>query len=86
MQVELNKGLGTEAASKIREELGFEEGPVPYDSEKLTAALEHKEVEAVRVFRLKKGMTVDVGGTRYKVTAVRDNGKITLRPFKARKD
>jgi hypothetical protein len=51
----------------------------PYDSKKLEEHLEAGATE-VRVFRLKKGMIVNIEGELYKVTAVRENGKVTMRP------
>lgn len=52
----------------------------PYDSEKLIEHLEKPEVQEVRVFKLKEGMTLHVGGRLYKVARVRQNGKVTLKP------
>jgi len=55
-------------------------GPIePFDKKKMEKFLNDPKVKEVRVFRLKKGMTVDFKGTTYKVTAVRPNGKVTLR-------
>lgn len=37
----------------LRNELGFNEDPVPFDEEKMKKALEHPAVKQVRVFRMK---------------------------------
>ena len=51
----------------------------PYDEKKMEKALEHPDVKQVRVFRLERGMRVNIGGSEYKVIAARPNGKITLK-------
>lgn len=51
----------------------------PYDSEKLKSRLEDPAVKEVRVFKLQKGMRINIRGGIYKVVAARPNGKITLR-------
>ena len=61
---------------------GTERPLEPYDSEKLTQHLEDPKVQEVRVFKLKEGMTLHVGGKLYKVARVRLNGKVTLKPKK----
>jgi len=55
--------------------------PKPFNPVKLEAMLNdtEKKIKGVRVFRLKKGMTLDIGGVDYKVIAVRENGKVTMR-------
>ena len=55
-----------------------------YDSKKLEGLMGDKRVKEVRVFRLKRGMILTVYGTRYKVVAARDNGKVTLKPIKGK--
>jgi hypothetical protein len=54
--------------------------PEPYDHEKLVEHLEQPEVQEVRVFKLREGMALDIGGKPYKVSRVRSNGKVTLKP------
>lgn len=81
MQVDFKPGLTEDQEKKVRKEIGFAEDPVPFDADVVAKALDHPDVEQVRVFRLKKGMKVDLGGKRYKVTAIRTNGKVTLRPM-----
>ena len=57
------------------------EGPIePFEEKKLLAALERADVESVSVFRLKKGMRVEIAGCTYKVIRVRDNGRVVLAP------
>jgi len=59
-----------------------------YNERKIEAHLDDPNVKEVRVFRLKRGMTITVhhkdGGqveeATYKVIAARPNGKVTLRP------
>jgi hypothetical protein len=59
---------------------GTERPLEPYDHEKLIQHLEKPEVQEVRVFKLKEGMTLHIGGKLYKVSRVRQNGKVTLKP------
>jgi len=56
--------------------------PVPFNQNRMQSALEDPRIKQVRVFKLKPGMAVDIGGTIYKVIAVRPNGKITMRRTK----
>jgi len=58
---------------------GKKRDPELYDSVKLEATLQDKKVSEVRVFRLQHGMILTVRGTRYKVIAARQNGKVTLK-------
>jgi len=51
-----------------------------FDQRKMEKHLEDPKVKEVRVFNLKKGMTVNIQNTLYKITAVRPSGKITMRP------
>ncbi len=37
----------------IREELGFEDAPVPFDEPKMMEALNHPAIKQVRVFKMK---------------------------------
>lgn len=56
-------------------------GPVePFDDEKLKTHLANPNIEEVRIFRLKKGMKVQIVSTWYKVVSVRPNGKVSMRP------
>ena len=56
-------------------------GPInEYEPKRLEAMLKDPNVKYVRVFNLKKGDRVQIGGHTYKVTAVRPNGKVTMRP------
>lgn len=80
MQVEFNSEMDAEKKRELSEQLGFAETLVPYDEEKMKKALDQPEVKQVRVFRLKKGMRINIEGQGYKVVTVRPNGKITLRP------
>ena len=84
MQVDFkNENMSEEEKSKLRKKLGFADDPIPFDAEHMKEALEHPEVGHVRVFHLEKGMTVDIGGHKYKVITVRSNGKITIRKLKS---
>jgi len=51
-----------------------------FDQRKMEKHLADPAVKEVRVFNLKKGMTVNIQNTLYKITAVRPSGKITMRP------
>lgn len=51
-----------------------------YEERKMEILLNDPKVKEVRVFRLRKGMRINVQGTLYKVTADRPNGKVTLKP------
>ena len=53
--------------------------PEMFREERMNELLEDDEVKEVRVFNLKKGMKIEVGGSNYKVTTCRSNGKITIR-------
>ena len=56
-------------------------GPiVPFNAKELYECLEKENVKEVKVFRLKKGMVITIGGHAYKVTAVREDGKVVLKP------
>lgn len=61
---------------------GTERMPEIFNPERLEALLDEPEVKEVKVFRLKKGMKINIGNIYYKVTAVRLNGKITLKTVK----
>lgn len=52
---------------------------VPFDRKKMEKILSQRVVDHVKVFLLKKGMVLTIAGYKYKVTAVRPNGKITIR-------
>lgn len=58
---------------KIRKEFGMEDGPAPFEQEKMMEALERPEVEDVRVFKpgpklaLKKGQVIIIEGTFYQL-------------------
>ena len=56
--------------------------PEIFDFKRLETLLEKPEVKEVKVFRLKKGMKINIGNIYYKVTAVRSNGKITIKMVK----
>ena len=51
-----------------------------FDQEKLQEHLNDPDVAEVRVFRLQKGMRINVNGAEYKVITVRPNGKATIKP------
>ena len=51
----------------------------PLDLKRMKGLLEEPEVKEVRVFKLKKGMRINIKGSVYKVIAARLNGKITLK-------
>ncbi len=51
-----------------------------YDPKRMKELLDRAETKEVRVFKLSKGMRINIKGCEYKVTAVRPNGKITMRP------
>ena len=56
-------------------------GPIEeFDFDSLEKKIGDPNVKEVRVFRLKKGMNVMIGGHEYKVTTVREDGKAVLRP------
>ena len=55
--------------------------PELYDEAKMNRALKDPKVKEVRVFRMKKGLKLNIEGHRYKVIAVRPNGKVTLKPM-----
>jgi len=59
---------------------GFKRDMEMYKPERLEAFLNDPKVKEVRVFRLQKGMIINIEGARYKVIAVRSNGKTTLKP------
>ena len=80
MQIDLKEGVNLEELPKELREMA--ENPVPFDEEKMTAALENENVKQVRVFHLEKGMRVNVKGAIYKVVAARPNGKIVLKRLK----
>jgi len=52
-----------------------------FDPKRLEALLGEPEVKEVKVFRLEKGMLINIEGGAYKVIAARPNGKITLKPL-----
>jgi hypothetical protein len=84
MQVHTEPNLSPEQVKEMEEKLGVPTGvAVPYDREVLEAAIEEDGVKKVEVFKLKPRMVVEINGTRYKVIAVRPNGKITMRPLKS---
>jgi len=58
---------------------GTERIPEMFNEERLEALLDKPEVKEVRVFRLKKGMRIQIHGSAYKVIAVRPTGKVTLK-------
>jgi len=51
-----------------------------YNSKRMRELLDDSDVAEVRVFKLKKGQRITIGTDIYKVTAVRPNGKATIRP------
>jgi len=51
----------------------------PFDKDNMEKLLDDPKVKKVEVFKLIPGMTLVIGGYRYKVTAARPNGKYTLR-------
>lgn len=69
----------------VRED-GTEGVPEPFNEKRMKALLEDDNIKYVKVFRLKPGMriTVEDVGT-FKVTAVRPNGKVTMRMEKPQK-
>lgn len=54
--------------------------PVPFAAEKIEEYLANSEVDHVKVFKLKEGMRLNIGGVIYKVTTVRPNGKAVIKP------
>jgi|GEM_PF-2882776 len=67
---------------QVIEKDGTMRDPEPYEPEKLEKALQDPKVQEVRVFRLEKGTILNIRGTRYKVTAVRPNGKVTMKEIR----
>jgi len=61
---------------------GTEWMPEVFDKDRIEKLLEDQRVKEVRVFKLVKGMDINVAGVVYKVIAIRPNGKITLKPKK----
>ena len=51
-----------------------------FNEEKMQELLDDPEVKEVRVFKMEPGLRIEIGGITYKVTAVRSNGKVTMRP------
>lgn len=51
-----------------------------FNQQRLQEHLADPAVKEVRVFNLRRGQVVHIEGKAYKVTAVRPNGKLTLRP------
>jgi len=51
----------------------------PFDIKEMEQLLEDKSIKEVRVFKLKPGMKLNIQGIKYKVVAVRQNGKVTLK-------
>ena len=84
MQVDYRDGLTKEKREELSKKLGFEDNPVPFDKEKMEKAIKHPDVQQVRVFRLERGMKINIEGQVYKVIAVRQNGKVTLKPVQWR--
>lgn len=58
---------------------GTKKMPEVYTPKKLKAHLKDPKVKEVRVFRLNKGMSINIEGDLYKVIAIRPNGKLTLK-------
>ena len=55
-------------------------GPIePFDPGRLERHLKNPDIREVRVFRIKKGMKINIHGTLYKCIAARPNGKVTLK-------
>jgi hypothetical protein len=82
MQAYITPEISPEEVKKIKKELGFSDNPVPYNPDFVAKAINHPVVEEIRIFRLKKGMIIDIGGKGYKVGTVRPRGKITLIPVR----
>ncbi len=58
-------------------------GPAePFDQTRMDEHLAAAAVDHVKVFKLKKGMVIDFKGTKYKVTAVRPDGRVAMREKK----
>lgn len=58
---------------------GLHREPEPFDPARIMQLLNEPKVKEVRVFRLQKGMTLNVQGRKYKVIAARPNGKVTMK-------
>lgn len=80
MDVTFRDDVSQDDRERLRKLFEIPEGGVPFDEAKMRRVLDHDAVESVRVFRLRKGMVIRVQGTKYKVTAARPNGKVTLKP------
>jgi len=63
------------------EHSGIERMPEIFNAERLESLLDDPEVKEVKVFKLEKGMLINIEGCAYKVIAARPNGKITLKPI-----
>lgn len=61
------------------EHSGAERMPEIFNPKRLKTLLDGPEVKEVRVFKIKKGMKINIEGNLYKVIAARPNGKITLK-------
>jgi len=61
---------------------GIRRMPEIFNPKRLKALLDEPEVKEVRVFRLEKGMKINIQGSVYKVISARLNGKITLKMIK----
>ena len=66
---------------QVIERNGAERPPEIYDPNKMEALMRKPDVKEIRVFRLRKGMRINVNGSMYKVIVERPNGKVTLKPF-----
>ena len=50
----------------------------PFDEVKMAEAIGHPDVKDVRVFKLRKGMRLSLGGSVYVVRNKKRNGRVTL--------
>ena len=84
MESRYRDDIPKEVAEKMNEELGFGKvgDKVPFDQDKMEKALKRPEIKEVAVVQLRKGMILTVNNsTRFKVIAVRANGKATIKPL-----
>jgi hypothetical protein len=66
---------------QVIENDGQARAPEIYSQNKMQEALDDPRVKEVRVFKLKKGMEINIGNLRYRVVSVRHrDGKVILKP------
>ncbi|MBN1535221.1 MAG: hypothetical protein JW908_00710 [Anaerolineales bacterium] len=52
--------------------------PLPFDVEKMKEILNDPEIKEVRVFKPRRGMTLEIRGVIYKIVSVSKNGSLHL--------